>query len=141
MNCERCGGLTVHASCLGGITATEGWKYDGRKCLNCGHVTDSLIARNRVAQSQRSATRESILRTNRKPQTVDEIPSPAEQAGVRTGDIIRKVNRKPVKDLRDFERFTSQLIPKSSVLLLRNRGTATIFLDRRGTLTAQTTEV
>jgi S1-C subfamily serine protease len=132
MNCERCGGLTVHASFLGGITAIEGWKYDGRKCLNCGHVTDSLIARNRVTQSQRSGTRESILRTDRKPQTVDEIPSPAEQAGVRTGDIIRKINRKPVKDLRDFERFTSQLTPKSSVLLLLNRGDATSCLSIAG---------
>jgi len=58
-----------------------------------------------------------------------EADSPAERAGVRTGDIIREINRKPVRDVRDFERLTSQLTPKSSVLLLLNRGNATIFLS------------
>ena len=58
-----------------------------------------------------------------------EAASPAERAGLRTGDIIREINRKPVKDVRDFERHTNQLTPKSSVLLLLNRGNATIFLS------------
>lgn len=61
-----------------------------------------------------------------------EADSPAERAGLRTGDIIREINRKPVKDVRDFERHTSQLTPKSSVLLLLNRGNATIFLSITG---------
>ena len=55
-----------------------------------------------------------------------------ERAGMRTGDIIREINRKPVKDVKDFERLTSQLTSKSSVLLLLNRGTATIFLSITG---------
>ncbi|HSF67433.1 MAG TPA: DegQ family serine endoprotease [Nitrospiraceae bacterium] len=58
-----------------------------------------------------------------------EADSPAERAGVRTGDIIREINRKPVKDVKDFERLASQLSSKSSVLLLLNRGNATIFLS------------
>ncbi len=55
--------------------------------------------------------------------------SPAERAGLRSGDVIREINRKPVKDVRDFERLTSQLRPKASVLLLLHRGNATIFLS------------
>jgi serine protease Do len=58
-----------------------------------------------------------------------EPDSPVERAGVRKGDIIREMNRKPVKNVRDFERLTKELNPKSSVLLLLARGNATIFLS------------
>lgn len=61
-----------------------------------------------------------------------EMDSPAERAGLRTGDIIREINRKPVKDVRDFERLTNQLSPGAPVLLLLNRGNATIFLSLSG---------
>lgn len=55
--------------------------------------------------------------------------SPAERAGLRIDDVIREINRTPVKDVQDFERLTAKLTPKSSVLLLINRGTATVFLS------------
>jgi serine protease Do len=58
-----------------------------------------------------------------------EVNSPAERAGLRVGDIIREINRNPVKDVRDFERLTNQLNPNAAVLLLLNRGNATIFLS------------
>ena len=58
-----------------------------------------------------------------------EPDSPAERAGVRKGDIIREINRKPVKHVRDFERLTKELTAKSPVLLLIARGNATIFLS------------
>lgn len=55
--------------------------------------------------------------------------SPAERAGLRRGDLIREINRKPVKHVRDFERLTKELTPKSPVLLLLVRGNTTIFLS------------
>lgn len=55
--------------------------------------------------------------------------SPAEQAGLRVGDIIHEINRKPVKDVREFERLTKQLTLKTPVLLLLTRGNTTIFLS------------
>ena len=58
-----------------------------------------------------------------------DVDSPAERAGLRRGDVIREINRKPVKDVLDFERLISQLRPNASVLLLLNRGNATIFLS------------
>jgi len=58
-----------------------------------------------------------------------EPDSPAERGGVRTGDVIREINRKPIKDVRDFERLTNQLSPHASVLLLLNRGKATLFVS------------
>lgn len=53
MKCERCGGLTINAYFSGGLTAIDAWEYDGRKCLNCGSITDPLILRNKVALYQR----------------------------------------------------------------------------------------
>jgi len=58
-----------------------------------------------------------------------EADSPAERAGLRPGDVIREINRKPVRSVQDFDRLVSQLQPKSTVLLLLTRGTATIFLS------------
>jgi serine protease Do len=58
-----------------------------------------------------------------------EPDSPAERAGLRVGDVIREINRKPVKSVGDFERLTGDLSPKSAVLLLLNRGNSTIFLS------------
>ena len=58
-----------------------------------------------------------------------EPDSAADQAGLRAGDIIREINRKPVRNLQDFERLVNELEPKSRVLLLLTRGNATVFLS------------
>ena len=58
-----------------------------------------------------------------------ERDSPAERAGLRIDDVIREINRTPVKDVQDFERLAAQLNPRTPVLLLINRGTATVFLS------------
>ena len=65
MKCERCGGFTIAVSFSGGETAIGAWTYAGWKCLNCGCVTDPLIRRNRIAQSQRPVQPNSILRASR----------------------------------------------------------------------------
>ncbi|MBA5866819.1 MAG: Do family serine endopeptidase [Nitrospira sp. CR1.3] len=90
------------------------------------HALAGLTVEDAANQSERfgrSKTRSGVIVTE------IEADSPAERAGVRTGDVIREINRKPVKDVRDFDRLTGQLSPSSPVLLLLNRGNATIFLS------------
>ena len=59
--------------------------------------------------------------------------SPAEEAGLRRGDVILEVNREPVKDLSSFRKAIKATVGKKSVLLLVRRGENTIFIAiRRG---------
>ena len=55
--------------------------------------------------------------------------SAADQAGLKTGDVIREINRKPVRTVQDFERLVNELEPKARVLLLITRRTGTVFLS------------
>jgi serine protease Do len=89
------------------------------------HLLTGITVENVTDQSQRfgrSNVRSGVVVTE------IEADSHAERAGLRTGDVIREINRKPVKDVRDFERITNQLSPNARVLLLLSRGNATIFL-------------
>jgi serine protease Do len=47
--------------------------------------------------------------------------SPAAEAGLRPGDVIQEVNRRPVRNLNDFNNAGSQA-DKQQVLLLVDRG-------------------
>jgi len=58
-----------------------------------------------------------------------ELESPADRAGLREGDVIREINRKPVRSVEDFERLVRGLSPKQGVLMLIMRGKATVFLS------------
>jgi len=53
--------------------------------------------------------------------------SAASNAGLRTGDVIQEVNRNPVKDVDDFTRKLEKAKEKETVLLLIQRGEATLF--------------
>jgi serine protease Do len=53
---------------------------------------------------------------------------PASEAGIRPGDIIHEVNRKPVTDVESYEAATSQLDPETAVLLLVERRGNTLYV-------------
>ena len=57
--------------------------------------------------------------------------SPADEVGVREGDVIIEVNRKPVTSLKSYERLASNLSKDQSVLLLLKRQGRTIYLTLR----------
>ena len=53
--------------------------------------------------------------------------SPAETAGLQSGDVIQEVNRQPVGSAQDFERTVEQASEQSLVLFV-NRAGATVYL-------------
>ena len=57
--------------------------------------------------------------------------SPAEEAGVRDGDLVLEVNRKPVGTLKAYERVVASLPKDQAVLLLLRRQGRAIYLTLR----------
>ena len=53
--------------------------------------------------------------------------SPAANAGIRTGDVIREVNRNPVKDAQDFVQKIEKAKDQENVLLFLQRGQNNLF--------------
>jgi serine protease Do len=53
--------------------------------------------------------------------------SPAEEAGIQQGDVIREVNRQPVKDAKDFSQKVDKAKDRESILLLVQRGQNSLF--------------
>jgi serine protease Do len=53
--------------------------------------------------------------------------SPAANAGIQTGDIIREVNRKPVKDVEDFVQKIEKTKDQDNILLFLQRGQNNLF--------------
>ncbi len=58
-----------------------------------------------------------------------EPDSAAEQAGLQPGDVIREINRQPVKSVKDYEQAASRLKKDDRVLMLVNRKGASLFLS------------
>ena len=56
-----------------------------------------------------------------------ESGSPAADAGIRTGDVIREVNRKPVKDVEDFGQKVEKAKGSDNILFLVQRGQNNLF--------------
>ena len=55
--------------------------------------------------------------------------SPADLAGIQSGDIILEINRHSVKNVDDFRELTQKLGPDDRVLVLLQRGRSSIFLS------------
>lgn len=53
----------------------------------------------------------------------------AERAGLREGDIILEINRKPIKSVQDYSQAVSSLDARTPVLILVKRGSGTIYLS------------
>jgi serine protease Do len=53
--------------------------------------------------------------------------SPAEDAGVRPGDVIEEVNRRSIKSMEDFTNAIQGTKEQNALLLLLRRGTSTLF--------------
>jgi serine protease Do len=63
--------------------------------------------------------------------TAVEPGSPADEAGLQPGDIIREINRKPARNLSDYRKAMEGAEKSKSILLLVQREDNTIFLALR----------
>lgn len=63
--------------------------------------------------------------------TAVEPDSGAEKAGVMRGDVIREINRQPVKSVKDFEKVSSGLKKGEHVLILIDRRGNSLFLSAK----------
>lgn len=53
---------------------------------------------------------------------------PAAEAGLRRGDVVREINRLPIRDIDDYETITSNLRTNATVLLLVERRGSNLYL-------------
>jgi serine protease Do len=60
-----------------------------------------------------------------------EPDSGADKAGLMPGDVIREINRQPVKSVKDFEKLSSGIKKGENVLILINRRGASLFLSAK----------
>jgi serine protease Do len=63
--------------------------------------------------------------------TAVELASGAGKAGVRRGDVIREINRQPVKSVKEFEKVSSGLKKGEHVLILIDRRGNALFLSAK----------
>jgi serine protease Do len=56
-----------------------------------------------------------------------ETGSPADEAGLQEGDIIRQINRKPVKNADDFIEQTAKAKGQDNILLYIQRGNSHLY--------------
>jgi len=57
--------------------------------------------------------------------------SPAEEAGIQEGDLIKEVNRKPVRDLKSYQAQISSIKKGGNVLFRIKRGGMNLFVSLR----------
>jgi serine protease Do len=55
--------------------------------------------------------------------------SGAEKAGLLPGDVIREINRQPIKSMKDFEKVSSDVKKGGNLLILVNRRGNSLFLS------------
>ena len=60
-----------------------------------------------------------------------EPESGADKAGLMPGDVIREINRQPVKSVKEFEKVSSGVKKGENVLILINRRGASLFLSAK----------
>ena len=57
-----------------------------------------------------------------------EPDSLADRAGLAQGDVIKEIDRQPIKSVKDYEKIVSNLKKDESVLLLINRRGTALFI-------------
>jgi serine protease Do len=54
--------------------------------------------------------------------------SPADEAGIKRGDIIKEVNKQPVKNMKAYNLAIKKALKEENILLLIKRGRSSIYI-------------
>ena len=112
------------------VTVTIGEQAETVKVAGADFSTENALAGVEVQSLDLQAARElglhgkvqGIVVVNVEPDSL------ADRAGLAQGDVIKEINRQPIKSVRDYEKIVSNLKKDESVLLLINRSGASLFI-------------
>ena len=98
-----------------------------------GEEADHSLAGLAVQDLDRETAQELGLKDKIQGVVVTEVEpdSGADRAGLMPGDVIREINRKPVRSVQDYEKAASSLKKGENVLMLINRRGASLFLSAK----------
>ena len=112
------------------LTVTVGEQVERAKVAGAGSSMENALAGLDVQSLNQQMARELGItgKTNGVVVAGVEPGSLADRAGVAQGDVIREINRQPVKSVKDYEKAASSLKKDESALLLINRRGAALFI-------------
>lgn len=114
------------------LTVTIGEQPDTVKTARAeAESGDHALAGVAVQELDRKAASDLGLKTGTTGVVIAEVApdSPASQAGLSRGDVIREINKQPIQSVKDFEKVAATLKKDQSALVLINRRGASLFVS------------
>jgi serine protease Do len=113
------------------VTISEG-REETREAANTGPAVDKNYGM--VVQNVTPEIAHHLNTKDTKGVIVTDIQqgSPADEADVRAGDIIREINRRPVRNVDEFREIVSKVRPKEGVVMLVKRENMTFYAVIKG---------
>jgi serine protease Do len=89
-----------------------------------GNAAENVLAGMRVMDLNTAIAKQLGVESDEKGIVIVNIEpgAPADEAGLRRGDVITEINRQRITNLNDFNRIIARIKPGDNVLLLVNRG-------------------
>ena len=112
------------------VTVTVGEQAETTKVASADSSAENALAGVEVQSLDLQTARELGLRGKAQGVVVVNVEpdSLADRAGLAQGDVIKEINRQPIKSVRDYEKIVSNLKKDESALLLINRRGTALFI-------------
>jgi len=112
------------------VAVTIGEQSETAKVASADSSMENVLAGVEVQSLDLQTARELGLRGKAQGVVVVNVEpdSLADRAGLAQGDVIKEINRQPIKSVRDYEKIVSNLKKDESALLLINRRGTALFI-------------